>query len=103
MDGHNQRFAPEGGSMRYGKWTLRVSTMIALAAPNVLAACATNENQGSRDMLDAHAAALERYDRSAATYRQCVLVNETNPSACDWRRNLMEADQRQLYASLSQK
>jgi hypothetical protein len=89
--------------MRYGKWTLRASAMIALAIPNVLAGCASNENNGARDIFDPHAAALERYDRSAAAYRQCVLVNETNPSACDWRRNLMEADQRQLYASLSQK
>lgn len=89
--------------MRYGKWTLRVSAIIALATPNVLAACATNENLGAKDMFDPQAAALERYDRSAAAYRQCVLVNETNPNACDWRRNLMEADHRQLYASLPQK
>jgi hypothetical protein len=89
--------------MRCGRWTLRISAIIALAIPNVLAACATNENYGGRDVFDPHAAALESYDRSAAAYRQCVLLNETNPSACDWRRNLMEADQRQLYASLAQK
>lgn len=89
--------------MPHGKWTLRVSAMIALATPNVLAACATNENQGARNLFDPQAAALERYDRSAATYRQCVLVNEAKPTACEWQRNLMEADQRQLVASLPQK
>jgi hypothetical protein len=89
--------------MRYGEWTLRVSAIIALATPNVLAGCATNENQGARNIFDPQPAALERYDRSAATYRQCVLVNEANPNACEWQRNLMEADHRQLYASLQQK
>jgi hypothetical protein len=89
--------------MRYGKWRLRVSAIIALATPIVLAACATNENQGARNMFDPQDAALERYDRSAATYRQCVLVNEAKPNACEWQRNVMEADHRQLYASLQQK
>ena len=89
--------------MRYGKWTLRASAIVALATPNVLAACATNENQGTRNIFDPQAAALERYDRSAANYRQCVLVNEANPNVCEWQRNLMEADHRQLYASLQQK
>src|SRR5262245_30350892 len=103
MDGRNQRFAPEGGSMRYGKRTLRASAIIALATPNLLAACATNEIQGAKHVLEPQAAAFERYDRSAATYRQCVAVNEANPNACEWQRNLMEADQRQLHASLQQK
>ncbi|MBX9841201.1 MAG: hypothetical protein K2Z80_05265 [Xanthobacteraceae bacterium] len=89
--------------MRYGKQTLRASAMIALAIPNVLAACATNENQGARSMFEPQAAALERYDRSSANYRQCVLTNEANPNRCEWQRNLMEADHRQLHASLQQK
>jgi hypothetical protein len=89
--------------MRYGKWTLRVSAMIALAIPNFLSACATTENQSARNVFEPQAAALERYDRSSATYRQCVLVNEKNPNTCEWQRNLMEADQRQFHASLEQK
>jgi hypothetical protein len=103
MDGRNQRFAPEGGSVRYGKWALQVTAMVALATPNGLTACATHEYQGARNVFDPQAAALERYDRSSATYRQCVLVNEAKPNACEWQRNLMEADHRQLHASLQQK
>ena len=87
--------------MHYCKCTLRISAMIAFA--NVLAACATNENQGGRSMFDPQATALERFGRSTATYQKCVSANEANPSKCEWQRNLMEADQRQLHASLEQK
>jgi len=75
--------------------------IVVLAIPSVLAACSSiNANQRALDMFDPQVSALYRYDRSAATYRTCISDNPSYPTACEWKRNIMEADQRLLYASL---
>jgi len=90
--------------MGYGSQLLPIPAIVALATSSFLAACSLiNENPRAKDMFDPQVSALDRYDRSTATYRNCVSDHPSNPTACEWKRNIMEADQRQLYASLPER
>jgi len=55
--------------------------------------------KGSVGSLSPQYAARQRYDRSAADYRNCLAANPSNADACDGQRQVMQADQEALSAS----
>jgi hypothetical protein len=40
--------------------------------------------------------ALEHFNQSSAEYRNCLTANESNPSACEGKRLIKEADEKTL-------
>jgi hypothetical protein len=55
--------------------------------------------KGSVGSLSPQYAARQRYDRSAADYRNCLAANLSNADACDGQRQVLQADQEALSAS----
>jgi hypothetical protein len=71
----------------------------AVAAANLLSACADALDPNRRSLLSSELAAHQQYDRAVARYQNCVATNSAKATSCEWQRNLMEADGR-LLASL---
>jgi len=71
----------------------------AIAASNLLSACAETPDPNLRPLVSPELAARQQYDRAVARYQSCVANNSAKATTCEWQRNLMEADGR-LLASL---
>jgi hypothetical protein len=72
----------------------------------VLSACADRErllagaSSPSEEAAYKAGAARRAYDGSAADYRICLATNSSNANACDGQRRIMEANERELSASM---
>jgi hypothetical protein len=72
----------------------------AIAAANLLSACAETPDPNRRSLLTSEFVARQQYDRAVERYQSCVASNSARATVCEWQRNLMEADRRLLSASL---
>jgi hypothetical protein len=78
---------------------LLLTLTTAATAANLLSACAGTPDPNRRSLLSSELAVRQQYDRAFARYQNCVAENSARATACEWQRNLMEADRR-LLASL---
>lgn len=88
--------------LRKGDMRLFISMIAVLACASLLSACGETSDPNRRSLMSSEASARQQYERSVSRYQNCVAANSTRASPCEWQRNLMEADERLLSASLQE-
>jgi len=83
-----QRIVPSNGVrtmfFRYATWALSLLCTLSVAGCGVQRAFSAND-------------ARQRYEQSAAGYRDCLTENSSNVRACEAKRLVMETDERQYH------